>query len=251
MEKFIKYNSTKIILTILFLNAIFIACKKKESSPAETTGTTTTTGLSPSTGGDYCNLQTTYRFTNMGGVVTKDSMVFASFYAAPVSAVPPTNVSAGSVNLNGINIPFSGASYNITSNVPTSIAGTLNWNVTGSGTVTAFSQSLIASYPKYSGGNVLPDTIVKTNGVSINITGITNSLNSVLISLYGGSANATKYILGSNGTVTFSPAELSAFPVNTSITLLITANNIYSANLGGIKRGFTNGFQYTKFCFLK
>jgi hypothetical protein len=243
----------KIILLVISTLAIyFISCKKKESSPPETTSPSTTkAGLAPSTGGDYCNLQTTYRFTNMGGVVTKDSMVFASFYVAPVSSVPPTNIAAGSVSLNGTNIPFSGSSYNITSNVPTSIAGTLNWNVTGSGTVTAFSQSLTASYPKYTGGNVLPDTIVKANGVSINITGVTNNLNSVLVSLYGGSASATKYVLGSSGTVTFSPAELSAFPVNTSITLLITANNIFSANLGGIKRGFTNGFQYTKFCFLK
>ncbi len=252
METRIKYNSTKIILIILFLNAIVIACKKKESSPAETTSTTTNTGLTRSTGGDYCNLYTGYRYYDSSGVVKKDSSVFASFYSSPESSVPGKNIAAGSVSLNGTPIPFSRGSYFIDYDVPTSIAGTLNWDVGGSGTVTAFSQSFTASYPKYTGGNILPDTIVKTNGVSINITGMSNTQTSVLISLYGCcGGGAPIHTLVSNGTVTFSPADLSSFTGNTWVILNVRTNNVFSANIGGIKRGFTNGLHYRKYCFLK
>lgn len=243
----------KIILsTIAILLVSFFSCKKKATTTANTSTTTTTTGgIVPSSGGDYCDLQTTYRYTNIGGTVTKDSMIFASFYAAPVSSVTPTYVVAGTVSLNGTNIPYMNPSYFIASNPPINISGTLNWDITGSGTVTAFSQSFTASYPKYAGGNVLPDTCIKANGITINVTGVSNNLNSVVVSLYCGSASATKYILSSNGTVSFSPSDLSSFPVNSSLSIIINLSNVYSATLGGIKRGFSNTLQYTKFSYLK
>ncbi len=247
----------KLILpTALILVLTFFACKKKEATletlaSSAPSGVTAPNGLVLSTGGDLCNLQTSYMYSDHSSVVTKDSLVFASFYSAPVSLVLPTYVSGGTVTLNGINIPYQGSSYYISNNLPTAISGTITWSVSGSGTVTAFSQSFIPNYPKYTGGNLLPDTCLKANGITINISGVTNNHNSVGVSLNSGSSSTFKYITSSNGTITFSASELSAFPTNSQLLIIINLSNIYSAALGGTKRGFANTLQYTKYSYLK
>jgi len=241
------------VITIL----IFISCKKKDPTPppaSSTTGTTTggtTGGLTPSTGGDNSDMQTTYSFQNHAGIITRDSFVVASFYAAPETSVVPTNVNAGTVTLNGVNIVDQGQyNYYITSSLP-NIAGPLTWSVSGSGTLSAFSQSFQPSYPKYTGGNLLPDTCIKANGITINISGVTNNQNSVIITLYSGSSNLTKYILGSNGSVTFTSAELANFSVNNLLIIMVDLANSYSATHNGIKQGFANTIQYSKYSYLK
>jgi hypothetical protein len=56
----------------------FTSCKKKDKTPEpasnnSTTGSTTVyyPTLTPSTGGDMCGLQTTYRYFDHNGTVTK------------------------------------------------------------------------------------------------------------------------------------------------------------------------------------
>lgn len=239
---------------IIFITLFFFSCKKKDNPPPVVANTTTggsTSGLTPSTGGDYSNLQTTYRFTNVAGVVTKDSSIFASFYSAPVTSVMPIYIYAGLVSLNGTNIPYQNSFYYIISNPSVNIAGPLVWNVTGSGTLAAYTHSFTPFYPKYTGGNSLPDTCIKANGITINISGVTNNLNSVIISIYSGPSTLTKYILGSTGSVNFTSAELANFTVNSSLTIIINLSNLYSATYNGIKHGFTNNIQYTKYSYLK
>ena len=245
-----------IIVSTLILVLTFFACKKKEATPAPVNTSTTTTsgapaGLSPSTGGEYCSLQTTYSYYNIGGSVAKDSVMFATFYAAPSGSVTPTTVYAGTVSLNGFTLPNTGTSYFVIGSAPVNISNSLTWNVTGSGTVTPFSQSFTPNYPKYTGGNLLPDTCIKANGITINISGVSNNQNTSSVYLNAGSNSIYKYILGSNGTVTFSPSELSGFTTNQTITILVLIGNYYSATLGGIKRGFSNTLQYTKYSYLK
>ncbi len=246
-----------IIPGTLILLFTFFACKKKGNEPEPLTPTTpipgvgVPDGLVKSTGGNYCSLQTNYIYYNTNGVITKDSAVFAAFYSQPPSSTLPTNVSGGTVTLNGTTITAVGDVYYISNNLPINITGSLAWNVSGSGTVTAFSQSFIPSYPKYSGGNLLPDTCIKANGITINISGVTNNQSSVSVSLYSGTSSINKYILGSSGAVSFYPSELNAFTINSSISINVIMSNQYTAILGGIKRGFANTLQYTKYSYLK
>jgi hypothetical protein len=236
---------------IFILTLFFVSCKKKDSTPTPASSTTgSTTGLTPSTGGDYSDLQTTYMYTNTGGIVNKDSSVFASFYSAPVTSVSPAYVYAGTVTLNGSNIDYQGTFYYPIGQVP-NIAGPLTWSISGSSTVTAFTCSFVPNYPKYTGGNLLPDTCVKASGITINISGVTNNLNSVNISIYCGGSNLSKYIIGSNGSVSFTPAEIANFPAHNSLTIIVTLSNLYSAIFNGKKQGFANTIQYTKYSYLK
>jgi hypothetical protein len=250
-------------LGLLLLTALIFSCKKKESTPSQpnnptpanagTTGGVPTTTLSPSTGGEFCSLRTTYTYYDYNGVVSKDSSAAASFYATPPTSVAPTYIFGGTVTLNGIELPYSSSAnsyYNGFPN-PFNIAGPLTWSVSGSGTVTPFSQSFTPSYPKYTGGNLLPDTCIKANGITINISGVTNNQNSVFVYLFASSSSAFKYILGSSGTVTFTPSDLSSFTPNQSLSIMIFFGNYYQATLGGIKRGFANTVSYQKVSYLK
>ncbi len=244
---------------------VLLSCQKKDSTPSpansSTTGgttttaggSTTTTGLSPSVGGDYCNLQASYNILNNNGVISKDSFVIASFYSAPVSSVVPTNMQAGNVKLNNLPLPLNGATTTyFVMNPSVAINTTLDWQVSGSGTVTAFTQSYTATYPIYTGGTLLPDTISKSSGTTLNINGVSNNQNSVTVYIRDVSATTPfKYILGSNGTVQFTASDLASFTPLQSVTISISLSNMYSATHGGIKRGFSNTISYNKICYLK
>lgn len=256
----------KQVCLLLITVSFILSCKKKEAEPATTNNNSTTGGvttgsnpstvtttLSPSNGGDFSGLQTTYTYLDYNGALVKDSSVFASFYATPPTSVAPTTIYAGTVTLNGTTIPFNSGTnsyYNATSS-PINISGALSWSVSGSGTVTPFGQSFVPSYPKYTGGNLLPDTCVKANGVTINISGVTNNQNSVTVRLYSSSANAFKYIMGSNGSVNFSSADLNNFTVNQPVTIIVGCANIFSATHNGIKHGFINNISYQKTSYMK
>ncbi len=242
----------------LLLVLCFTFCKKKETTAvpvntAPTPGVGVPNGLVKSTGGDYCNLSTTYNYTHIGNNVSKDSTVQASFFTAPTSGIPSTNVNAGTVTINGVPLAYNNSPllYYIYSGLTANITGSITWDVTGSGTVTAFNQSFVPSYPHYTGGGALPDTCIKANGITINITGVTNNQNSVVVYLNLGTANLYKYILGSNGSVTFSAAELASLSTNQVLTIDLFLTNAYTATHNGFKHGFTNGIRYTKYSYLK
>ncbi len=242
-------NTLALSLVILLS---FTFCKKKESTPSTTPSSIGSSTGGSKTGGSICDLQTTKYITNTNGTIIIDSFVVASFYSAPVSSVAPTKVSGGTVKLNGNIIPYNGSNYSITNNLNFNISGTLNWNVTGSGTLTAFSHTYTASYPKYTGGNLLPDTCVRANGISLNITGVSNfSGATVLASISSGGTYAYKYIFGSSGTINFTAAELANFPTNSILFITITLSNYTTTNFGGLTQGYSNALQYTKYSYLK
>ncbi len=242
--------------TILLFIA-FIACKKKESTPPETNTTTTTGGTTTSgttTGGSYSTLQTTYLITNSGGVIAKDSSIQANFYSAPVTSGTYSLVSAGTVSLNSVNIPTigGGIGYYIGNNAPVNLQLPLTWNVSGSVTLTAFSHSFVPTYPKFTGGNLMPDTCFKSAGITFTISGASNNPdNVVLIMLFSSSASALKYNFASNGTINFSAQDMASFSANSNLTIQVSWTNATYATYGGIKHCFTNNLKYIKYSYLK
>ncbi len=237
----------------------FTFCKKKDSSPAATTppsnNTTGSTGSTTGNSSNYgaiCNLQTTKSVTNYNGILALDSFVIASFFATPITTVIPAYVPAGTVSLNGNVIPYSNSYYSITNNLNFSISNNLNWNVSGSGTLTAFSHSYTPSYPKYTGGNLLPDTCVKANGLSFTINGVSNytGLN-INVLIYTNGASLTKIVPSNGGVVTITSAELASFPTNNLFFILMNLGNYTTTNFGGLTQTYSNTLQYSKYCYLK
>jgi hypothetical protein len=251
----------KKVFLLFSTSLVFLfACGKKDTSPTtppantSTGGNSTPSGLSVSNNDDYCGLETTILYKNQNGVITKDSSIYVAFYNAPASSSTRSNVPGGTVTLNGTPISFntSGNYYSIYPNTSIPISNTLNWNVTGSGTVTAFSQSFTASYPSYSGASYLPDSCSKSNGVTLNINGLSSNQPYAFIYIAGMNVSPVyKLIIGSSSFVTFSAAELASFPVNQPLSISLSLQNNFTAIHGGIKRGFSNRLDYIKQCYLK
>ncbi len=250
-----------IIITLLSSLFLFASCKKKETTQdtannPTTTGGSTTGSTTGSTGGSdyYSTIKTNYIISNSAGFETKDSLAHAIFYSQPVSNPGYSLVSAGNVSLNSVNIPTIGGvgvSY-FKQPINVNLKNILVWSISGSGTLTAFSHSLTPSFPNYTGGNLLQDSCSKSAGITINVSGVTNNIsNNVIVRLNAGSYSSIKYILSSNGSVTFSAQDLAAFPTNQSLTIQLSMANLTFATYGGKKHGFSNGLEYYKNSYLK
>ncbi len=246
-------------LVIIFC---FTFCKKKNEttdlSPVNSsTSTTPTTTISPSqtmtpsAGDDYCLLTTTYEYLDTG-IISMGSIVIASFYTSPF----PTNGNltyGGNLKLNNVNIPYNSTQkfyYYSPNNLDIDIGAVLTWSTSGSGTITAFQQSFTPFYPKYTGGNLLPDTCIKSNGINLTINGITDNQDSVEIVVHDGTHTINK-IIASNGIVSISSTELASFFINKRFYIQISTSNVFTAIHNGIKYGFGNGIRYNKTCYLK
>lgn len=232
-------------LLLIFSSLIlFITCKKKSAStPAQTSTSTSTPSTAP-----YSIMETYYTYTDNGSGVSLDSNAFASFLKTPIGTNPAVYISAGNVNLNDSVLDFVVDQYLLAN--PINISQTLKWSATGSGTITAFTHTFVSSYPKYTGGNLLPDTCSKASGITLNISGVTN-LTGFMYLVLSQASNQYQKDIASNGTVTFSASELSTFNTNANISFQLVFINTQRATLSGVLHSFNNTVYYNKFAYLK
>lgn len=239
-------------VALLFATLLIVSCKKKDTTEPSTPGTggVTTTGGTVA-GGVYGNLQTGYYdYEDNQGLITHDSISIASFYESPMSSTAPVNVYAGTVTVNGINMDYTPPQNYYIENTHTANMKTLVWSATGSGTVTPFSYSCTPVYPKVTGPITLQDTCHKTSGVSISLSGISNSA-SATVYLYEGSHSASKTIYGTSGIVNFTNTDLSSFSPNNPLTIMVLLINANQVSVGSIKYQIASTYTYTKFSYLK
>lgn len=234
-----KVNS---IIVIFLICVISFSCKKKkeDSNPSPVTNNS----LTP-----YSVMQTSYNYADNGGVVTLDSNAQAFFFQSPIGFGTPVPIQVGNVTLNDTNLYFYIDSYKKA--YPINISQTLNWTVSGSGTVTAFTHSFTPFYPKYTGGNLLPDTCVKASGITLNISGVSNLTGFISVSVSQSSSAYLSKQLNGNGTVTFTSSELSSFNTNTNLYFELVFQNSKNETLGSVLHSFNNNIWYNKVSYLK
>lgn len=233
----------KIIFAFVTISVFLFSCKKKEKDPVPTSGNNNVVA------GAYSNHQADFIYTQYGTTITKDSMAFVSYYESPVTNTSSiVNVNAGNVTLNGVALNYSSGLYQ--NSGPVKVNGPITWNVSGSGTITAFTHSYVAVHPTYTGSNLLPDTCTKSSGININVSGVSNA-SAVSVSISQGLTSINKQIFSFNGTVNFSVSELNAFSTAQSITISVLCTKYKSEVLGGIEHGFSNKLVYHKFAYLK
>lgn len=165
MSYLIRFVFALIVLSVF----ISFSCKKKNDTEPTPTATTSPAPKS------YPNslLMTYYNYYDNNGIITKDSLVAAMFFDVPLGTSPTINyVNAGKVSLNNSFLYQNSSLYSNT--VAINISDSIKWTASGSGTVSPFSYSYKASYPKYTGGNLLPDTCIKANGITLTISGVSN-----------------------------------------------------------------------------
>jgi hypothetical protein len=232
-----------------------ISCKKEDKEPAPVPTPSNILGSPYQT---YSYFRTGYSVTESNGVVYVDSnLVFAMFYDQPT--YPNNKIPAGDVSINTISLTPDQSNfyqYQFLSG-PINISNTLHWNVTGAGTITAFTHSYAPSYPHYSGADQLPDTCVKANGLSVTIAGVSNRsgiIPGLSILVYQSSptyVQINKSTQTSSGTVSFSASELAGFDTGESLYLVVSINNYNSVNVANVYRAFSCDYQYTKEIYFK
>lgn len=231
------------LLFIFLLSIGIVACKKKASSSSAAPVITT-----PSASYPYSVMQTDYTYLDNGSTVVMDSNAIAVFMQKPLGTINNVYISAGNVSLNDSNLNLVLDNYMKVN--PINISQTLKWQATGSGTITPFTHTFVPSYPKYTGGSILPDTCTLSSGVTVTVSGVSNLTGAVWV---GVSQSVYGYMkaLSGNGTISFSNSELSGFNVNANFQIEITLQNTISQNLGGVLHSFNNSVLYNKIAYLK
>lgn len=235
----------KIFNIILALSLLLsLACKKKKNEPEPTPIT------SYNSWDAYSSIQTTKHTSDNLGVLWHDSSSLAVFYDRPIKYTNANYVSAGIVKLNDSVLYYNSGIYSCYQDI--NITAPVKWTVTGSGTITPFDYTITPSYPKYTGGGLLPDTCIKANGITVTMSGVSNNTQGVSLFLNGSSGMTNKFISGSgNGSVTFTAADLASFNVNSSINLQLMMSNYNTLAVNGVVHSFISTTSYQKVIWLK
>lgn len=137
------------------------------------------------------------------------------------------------------------------SNFPNQINGMQSWSVSGSGTVTPFSESYQSNFPKYSGYNLLPDTVSKSAGFTLNINGISNCQAGSYLTINTSGAGVYRSLTSNTMSIAFTSSDLANLNPNQTLFIGVNLANSFSKEINGLNRGFSNIVYFTKHAYLK
>lgn len=211
-------------------SVLFYGCKKKEESPKEEIQPPVTT--LPGFNDVYGMIQASYVINDFSNTTAIDSTVSIGFYESPSKTT--AYVDAGTVTVNGVSLTSTSFGYQNYGTERVNLHNILNWSVSGSptSTVVPFTYAHLPIMPQYSGHGLLPDTSVKANGISLNISGL-SKFNVASLYLMQDAQNSFKMITG-NGTVVFSAQELAAFKTTAPVLLMLSASNLSTVKIGEV-----------------
>lgn len=245
----------KIIPLVILAFAIIFSCKKKEEpvNPPTTTviGTTGTTGAttagSIATFSALCSNQKIYGILNGStySVSTAENLaVFSNTLFNNFSMPAGSFLDAGTINLN--NKIFKNVSAFYTDSTKSVMANPFVWNCSGA-TISAFTFTNANPFATYSDYVYWPDTIKKTMGFNVSLTGLQQASEvEILIANSGGASVITHTSLTSAGSVNISTVSLA--PIQTSTTAVIQCNFFKNnvQNIGGTLVNFRNVTTFVK-----
>ena len=228
-----------IIPIILFIFVLIFSCKKKEESPPPvitTTGATTGATAGTTTGGgpgvtfnSVCSNQKTYGIigaSTFSITVAQNSALFTSASINNFSTPVPPYLNAGNISLNAK--VFKNILFSYTDTTNSSLVAPFVWIGTGS-VIPAFTVTNSNSYATYADYIYWPDTISKSTGFNVSLSGAHYADEiQVLISKSGSPPAATYTALVSAGNVSISN---SAFTTLLTSTTAVIQCNFYKNNI--------------------
>jgi hypothetical protein len=226
-----------LIITIVIASQ---ACKKKTTDPVAPPPSNVTstyeTGLIDLFRAQY------FDGTN---IVTTGDNVTLTFINYDNTLNSSVEVSAGNVNVNGTGLYFNGVNYEDTTYAINLSPATFSLNVSGSSQINAFTTTFNPVYPSFTGDALLPTSVSKSAGCTINLG---NSINNVsdtsMIQLF---TSVVKKIAPGQTTVTFTPADLSGVMVGSGYYFELYMYNRQTLNVNGRPYYVRDGLQYTKY----
>jgi len=238
----------KVILIAFSLVGLlsFTSCKKTTPAPNNTNSTNNTTN----TGNYYAILSISGLQSMQNGVVFPiTNFCKAYFSSTPVSIYnTATFVKVNSVSLNNTGFKFNAYGYEDSTYQIAYPSGI--WVVNGQGNIPSFTDTINTPLPTYAGYNSLPDTLHKTQALTLPITNV-SGYDQVQITISDGS-NATGHIYGevlaaNASSVTFPQGTLSQLNTgvnNAFINIHLIKNN--PKTISGKSINFTTEYQFDK-----
>ncbi len=237
------------ILPIFFVAALsaslFSSCDKNEDeTPDNNNNTTNSFNYSDAFGVLVAVKSVSY--TSVGGFEVPVEVNSGSAFF-PTDAGATTFADAGTVSLENKNLTKQANkiySYDDFLN-PLTLSG-ISWNVSGNGSIPAFSKTVSRPLPTFSGFSSLPASISKSAGISISLGSAVYAADSVIVMITSSNDAVLKSVAGNSGNVTFSGADLTKLNTSTVGSISISPYNLSTETISGKKFYFVNESSYLK-----
>ncbi len=235
----------------------FTSCKKNNNNNNTTPTTPTTSSTTPPTptpsgvDGALVSLLMNVTTVTAGFPVTVSTGTALAVFYSPAGST--TMVDGGAVSVNG----FSLTKQSNNSYIKTIEAGMTtmdlnfstdnsNWSVGGAGSVPAFTYNHSVTFPEFTG--TVPDSVVRSAGVTIALTGKVNAADSVLLFIAAGSKSITRTVAGSASSVTISASDLSGWSAvsDKSAVLEVVPYKVTMSAQGGKNYAFIKEYAAVK-----
>jgi hypothetical protein len=225
------------------------SCSKTEEVLENNNPTTNTSTASVSFGDSYGTLAAvrSVSYTTIGGMTipVETNTAVAAF---PSGAGSSTYSDAGTVTLNSKTLTKQANNSYVYQNLTDPLTlGSVNWSVTGSGSVPAITYSYTRPIPDYSGYNSLPSSITRSAGLTVSLGSSVSGADSVYVIVSGGSGNAylLKRLAGNASQAVFTASDLNSLGTGTGM-IQVAPWNYTSQEFGGKKIYFVNESAYSK-----
>lgn len=228
----------KVVYLVLLVS--IISCNKKNNA-GSTAPPSTTAAPTNYYGGELNTLITQY---NTGASINnQDSVAYCSFVDA--NNITGNTIYAGNVSYNGVVMQYYSGNYQDTTfqinlHQPNSV-----WHIAGNAQVQSFSYTNTPSYPKYTGNNLLPDSISKSAGITINFgSSFSNATDSITITV---GLSAIKKMGVNQTSCYFSSADLMYISINNASTIEIEFNKQSIVNFNNRNYYVNNRLRHIKY----
>lgn len=241
----------KSIIYLFLICTLIYSCKKKDNTPEPSPSPSGNT--SGPTADGFSALFSTQLIYSIFGTSTTTLSYANNMAIAANSDFTNFNFSTGlllnmgTVNVNSVQFKnmsgyYLDSTYNFVAGPP------YIWQCSGNA-IPAFTYTNSNSYPSYSNYTLWPDTISKSAGLSLPLSGITNATEArIFLSVTGATspANTATIILSTASGYSFNPSALSSLSTATTAAIQIDfyRNNIQTIN--GKKMNFRNVGTYIK-----
>lgn len=244
----------KSIIFALIFCVVFSCKKNKKPNPIPPQTTFTNSPYSVSTSSVYSGSFNSVKWSNIiSSTYTVNGDFSEVYFFNPARPDPDYGIGSSINKLSCSNqmIEFD-TIYKGYRNYSAINFGNEYWQVVGSNGIPSFN-FYNSNTPSCSNFNVTPDSISKSSGFTINLTGVVNvTTNGLEIRFFDGinsDNNIYKPISNGNNIITFSPAELSAFNLTTggyNGYIYITLENNQTLNFYGSDFKFSKKNLFSK-----
>lgn len=235
---------------LLFFMPFLFSCKKG-NSPTNTSN--------PVNNGWYGIFEVGKIQTQTGIQLTTQYVSNAYFSSSPQSyGNTATAVRVDSVKVNGMPLMFStyDSTYNDTSGFATGIQQPIiypyTYKIVGKNTIPSFSYTENGPFPDYNGLSAWPDTIFRSKGFSIALSGITNADNiSVIIQDGSGKEVSQTFFYPIPLTTNFTASMLSQVDTSSSGFIELVIIKMDNKTMNGKPMAFNMASNFTKTIWIK